>query len=84
MIIIRGNVLSIEYRGRFGHEKKVVTLIPDHRQRIFIEFRGKYMDLLWRVKEGDEIIINCLIVGKISKASGIEYNNIVAVELEKI
>ena len=40
---IKGTIESIEYRNTAGHEKKVVTLVPDHRQRAFVEFRGRRM-----------------------------------------
>lgn len=47
---ITGNIESIEYRNTAGHEKKVVTIIPDHRQRAFVEFRGRKMDDLARTE----------------------------------
>jgi hypothetical protein len=36
MMTITGTIESIEYRNTAGHEKKVVTLVPDHRQRAFV------------------------------------------------
>ncbi|QEE50135.1 hypothetical protein FUA48_11245 [Flavobacterium alkalisoli] len=75
---ITGNIESIEYRNTAGHEKKVVTIIPDHRQRAFVEFRGRKMDDLHGLKENDEIQVSVMLEGKISKNSGIQYNNFVA------
>lgn len=75
---ISGTIQSIEYRAVCGHEKKVVTLAPDHRQRAFIEFRGRRMDDLAPFKENDEIEVTVILEGKISKNSGIQYNNMVA------
>jgi hypothetical protein len=75
---IKGTIESIEYRNTAGHEKKVVTLIPDHRQRAFVEFRGRRMDDLAPFKENDEIQVEVTLEGKISKNSGIQYNNLVA------
>lgn len=75
---ITGTIESIEYRNTAGHEKKVVTLVPDHRQRAFVEFRGRRMEELASYKEQDEIAIDVTLEGKISKNSGIQYNNLVA------
>jgi len=75
---IKGTIESIEYRNTAGHEKKVVTLVPDHRQRAFVEFRGRRMDDLAAFKENDEIQVSVTLEGKISKNSGIQYNNLVA------
>lgn len=75
---ITGNIESIEYRNTAGHEKKVVTIIPDHRQRAFVEFRGRKMDDLHGLKENDEIQVSVMLEGKVSKNSGIQYNNLVA------
>jgi hypothetical protein len=75
---IKGTIENIEYRNTAGHEKKVVTLVPDHRQRAFVEFRGRRMDDLAPFKENDEIQVEVTLEGKISKNSGIQYNNLVA------
>lgn len=75
---ISGTIESIEFRNTAGHEKKVVTLVPDHRQRAFIEFRGRRMDDIAAFKENDEIEVTVTLEGKISKNSGIQYNNLVA------
>lgn len=81
---ITGNIENIEYRNTAGHEKKVVTIVPDHRQRAFVEFRGRKMDDLHGLKENDEIQVNVMLEGKISKNSGIQYNNLVAQEIRAI
>jgi len=75
---ITGTIESIEYRSTAGHEKKVVTLLPDSRQRAFIEFRGRKMNDIEDVREGDELQVGVFLEGKISKNSGIQYNNLVA------
>ncbi len=74
---IKGTIETIEYRNTAGHEKKVVTLVPDHRQKAFVEFRGKRMDDLYGYNENDEIEVNVTLEGKTSKNSGIQYNNLV-------
>ena len=79
---ITGNIESIEYRNTAGHEKKVVTLLPGYRQKAFVEFRGKRMAELDNLKENDEIEVTVTLEGKISKNSGIQYNNLVAQSLE--
>lgn len=84
MMTIKGTIESIEYRNTAGHEKKVVTLVPDHRQRAFVEFRGRRMDDLAPFKENDEIQVTVTLEGKISKNSGIQYNNLVAQEVETV
>ena len=81
---IKGTIESIEYRNTAGHEKKVVTLVPDHRQRAFIEVRGRRMDDLAPFKENDEIQVSVTLEGKISKNSGIQYNNLVAQSVETV
>jgi len=81
---IKGTIESIEYRNTAGHEKKVVTLVPDHRQRAFVEFRGRRMDDLAAFKENDEIQVSVTLEGKISKNSGIQYNNLVAQSVETV
>ncbi|KGO78665.1 MULTISPECIES: hypothetical protein [Flavobacterium] len=81
---ITGNIENIEYRNTAGHEKKVVTIVPDHRQRAFVEFRGRKMDDLHGLKENDEIQVSVMLEGKISKNSGIQYNNLVAQEIRAI
>jgi hypothetical protein len=81
MMTIKGTIESIEYRNTAGHEKKVVTLVPDHRQRAFVEFRGRRMDDIAAFKENDEIQVTVTLEGKISKNSGIQYNNLVAQEV---
>lgn len=77
MFTITGTIESIEYRNTAGHEKKVVTLVPDHRQRAFVEFRGRRMDDLTHFRENDEIKVEVSLEGKTSKNSGIQYNNLV-------
>lgn len=82
MTTIKGTIEHIEYRDTAGHKKKVVTLVPDHRQRAFVEFRGFMMDELAPYKENDEIQVSVVLEGKISKNSGIQYNNLVAKEVK--
>lgn len=84
MMTIKGTIESIEYRNTAGHEKKVVTLVPDHRQRAFVEFRGRRMDDIASFKENDEIQVSVTLEGKISKNSGIQYNNLVAQSVETV
>lgn len=77
---IIGTVEEIEYRNTAGHEKKVLTILPDHRQRAFVEFRGLMMihlNLL-DIKVNDEVIVETKLEGRVSKNSGIQYNNLVA------
>ncbi len=81
---ITGNIENIEYRNTAGHEKKVVTLVPDHRQRAFVEFRGRKMDELHGFNLNDEIQVAVLLEGKTSKNSGIQYNNLVAQDVSKV
>jgi hypothetical protein len=78
---IKGTIEHIEYRNTAGHEKKVVTLVPDHRQKAFVEFRGRRMEDLARYKENDEIQVNVSLEGKTSKNSGIQYNNLVVTDV---
>ena len=78
---IKGTIENIEYRNTAGHEKKVVTLVPDHRQKAFVEFRGRRMEDLARYKENDEIQVSVSLEGKTSKNSGIQYNNLVVQEV---
>lgn len=84
MMTITGTIESIEYRNTAGHEKKVVTLVPDHRQRAFVEFRGRRMEELTPYRENDEIKVEVTLEGKTSKNSGIQYNNLVAQNVEQV
>jgi hypothetical protein len=79
---ITGTIETIEYKNTAGHEKKVVTLVPDSRQRAFIEFRGRRMEDLAPFRENDDIEVTVTLEGKISKSSGIQYNNLVAQEVK--
>ena len=81
---ITGTIESIEYRNTAGHEKKVVTLVPDHRQKAIIEFRGRRMDDIAAFKENDEIQVSVTLEGKTSKNSGIQYNNLVAFAVDGV
>lgn len=81
---ITGNIENIEYSNILGHEKKVVTIVPDHRQKAFVEFRGRKMDELISYKENDEIKVDVMIEGRISKSSGIQYNNLVACSINRV
>jgi hypothetical protein len=81
---ITGFIESIEYREISGHEKKVVTLISTMRQRAFIEFRGHNMEILERIKENDEVAIDFNFEGKVSKSTGIQYNNLHAHGIRKL
>lgn len=81
---ITGTIESIEYRNTAGHEKKVVTLVPDHRQCAFVEFRGYNMDLINGIKVNDVIEVEIALEGKTSKNSGIQYNNLIAKAAKKI
>lgn len=78
---ITGQVKNIEFKGETGHAKKVVTLEPDHRQKAFVEFRGKNIKLLSDIKVNDEIVVSVLLEGRVSSKSGVQYNNLVAEEL---
>lgn len=78
---IKGIIENIEHRNTAGHEKKVVTLVPGYSQRAFVEFRGYRMEDLRNYKENDEIEVNVTLEGKISKNSGIQYNNLVVKEV---
>lgn len=81
---IRGTVEDIEYCNTAGHEKKVVTVCPDHRQKAFIEYRGRDMDLINNIQVNDEIVVEVLLDGKTSLNSGIQYNNLVGTSAKKI
>lgn len=76
---IKANIESIEYRNSAPkYEKKVVTLLVNREQTLFVEFRGYMMSKLDSYREGDEIEIDFQFEGKTSKNSGIQYNNLVA------
>jgi len=79
---ITGTIESIEYRNTAGQEKKVVTILPDHKQKAFIEFRGRMMDNLLPYKENTEVKIGVTLEGKVSKNSGMQFNNLVAFAIE--
>ena len=80
---ITGIIKNIEHDNTF-HEKKIVTLYPNKKETVFIEFRGRNMALLSRVKQDDEIAVDVWFDAEISRKSGIRYNNIVACDLRKI
>lgn len=83
-MIITGTIENIEYRNVNGKEKKVVTILPDHRQRAFVEFRHSKMDMLYGYKENDDIAVEVIFEGKISNNSGIQFNNLVAQSIKNL
>ena len=81
---IKGIIESIEIDNANGHEKKVVTLSLGVWKNVFIEFRGQRMNLLNNLKQDDAVAVNASFNGKISKSTGIRYNNIIGLEIKKI
>lgn len=81
-----GYVDSIEAKNNpRGFEKKIVTLKMNNKQLCFIEFRNDYaQEQVKKIVEGDRVEIAARLEGKISKTSGIQYNNIVAKSIKKI
>ena len=82
-MITTGTLESIEYCNSNGHEKKVLTINQDCRQKAFLQVRKKDFKMLESVREGDDVEIYFFIQGKISKNSGIQYNNLIAVDIRK-
>lgn len=80
---IIGTIESIQEFKAGKFTDRIMTVIPDHRQKAMIEFRGKRKVLLSGFKEGDEVEVEVLIESKVSKSSGNIYNNLVAVSLTK-
>lgn len=84
MTTITGTVESIEYKNEMGHEKKVVTLVPDHRQKLFVQFHKNEIALLNNIGVNDAVAIEVLFNGKLSKNSGYPHNNIEARNIKKL
>lgn len=80
---ITGTIESIQEFKTGKFTDRILTIIPDHRQKAMIEFRGKRKDLLSGYKEGDDVEVEVLIESKVSKSSGNIYNNLVAVSIAK-
>lgn len=80
---ISGTVQEIEDRliGEYMHT--VVTLIPDHRQKAMIEFRGKRKSLLNGFKEGEEVTVEVFVECKVSNSTGTIYNNLIGNEIHR-
>lgn len=83
-MLIKGTIENIELRKSGIYEKKVITLVPDHRQKAYVEVRDYNMHLLHGIKENDEIEVVVMLEGKVSKNSGVQFNNLVVQELKKI
>lgn len=84
MNLITGKIDIIELATLGSNQKKILTLIPDSGELCWIEFRGStIMKLLDDVKKGDRVEVAVKFEGKVSKSSGIRYNNLVAKELKK-
>ena len=81
--IFKGVVANIEYKGINGHYKKIVTLRQSKNNIAFVEFRGYKMDLLDHTGIGTTLNVSYYVEGKISKSSGIYYNNLVAIKIIK-
>jgi hypothetical protein len=81
---ITGTIEHIENQSSRTHAKMIVTIVPNHLQKAFIEFRGQRIHLLKMVKVGDDVTVDYNVVGKISKSSGITYNNLVATAITDI
>lgn len=81
---LTGTVQDMEHTTIGGHEKTVLTLATGFQQQAFIEFRGNLINLLDGVKPDDEVKVSVKFQGKVSKSSGIRYNNLFAKELSLI
>lgn len=78
---ISGTIEAIEHRP--VHNENLITIMPDHRQKAFVKFRGLLQDESSKYKEGDSIKVEVLLEGKVSKNSGVHYNNLVATKIVK-
>ena len=68
-----------------GFEKKIVTLKMRDKQLCFIEFRNDPVKQQMKgIAEGDRVEISARLEGKISRSSGIAYNNIIAKSIKQI
>lgn len=84
MQIITGTIESVVYKNNLGHEKKLVSLKCMEQQRAFVEFRGKQMmKELDSFIEDDQIQVAVYFEGKISRTTGIHFNNLVAKSVRK-
>ena len=86
MSIITGKIEKIEDGTTSSeHQKKIVTINSEDNQKSFIEFRGPIMiGLLDEFQENDTVIIPIKYDGKVSKGSGMRYNNLVAASIKLV
>jgi len=67
-----------------GFEKKIITLKMRDKQVCYIECRNDIVQQqLNDISKGDRVEVAARLEGKISRNSGIQYNNIVAKSITK-
>lgn len=86
MCLITGRIEAIEpVQSSPGQIKYVVNIVSNDNQKAFVEFRSPQMiAILKPLKVDDQVIVSVKFDGKISKGSGVRFNNIVATSIQKV
>lgn len=86
MSIITGKIETVDDNTTSNqHQKRVATIVTDDGQKAFVEFRGPIMiKMIEALTQGDRVIVPVKYEGKTSKATGINFNNLVAQSIQKV
>lgn len=84
MATVTGTIKNIEDCSHGPHKKNKLTIKTGNDNLVFIEFRGPLKIESDSFKINDLVTIEHHYEGKISKASGITYNNLPAVSIKRL
>ena len=84
MAIIIGKIKTIQDLSTEVHKKSKATIKTKSNGTAFIEFRGPLKKELENYQEGDEVVIEHRYEGKVSRSSGIQFNNLPAISIKKL
>ncbi|SFS30493.1 hypothetical protein [Lutibacter maritimus] len=84
MGIVTGKIKEIEDLSQGVHLKKRVSIKTNESGYVFLEFRGVLKKLCDNLKEGDDVMAEHSYDGKTSKKSGVKFNNLPGINIQKI
>ena len=83
MAIIIGIISEVKDVSVGVHAKNIIT-IKNKEGLAFLEFRNKLKNVSDQFNIGDHVMIEHKYDGKVSKKSGIQFNNLPATSIQKI
>lgn len=73
-----------KFEAQPSHHKTELTLKQPNNKLAFVDFRGDHQLWLKKVKAGDVVEVSFEVYGRLSKATGTKFNNIIANHLSKL